>query len=164
MFWVLALIHINISLVGTCVFLSGVSKSGGCSIYTSYSMTPFRKDVFTPIWCNFHFIFRSQRKNSSDWGISSYLCKILFIINPFLLRESSCDKYFFELFNISICRMSCLENPFWRDHWFILQSWHHIANIIIYERPVFFDHGIYPFLLLLSFFKTCGFFINKVAH
>ena len=40
----------------TCVFLSCVSNPSGCSTYNSSSTTPFKKDILTSIWCNFHFI------------------------------------------------------------------------------------------------------------
>ena len=35
-------------------------KSFGRSMYTSSSITPFRKVVFPSIWCNFHFVLAAS--------------------------------------------------------------------------------------------------------
>ena len=40
----------------TCVLLFLTSKPCGFSMYTSSSITPFRKVFFTSIYCNFHFV------------------------------------------------------------------------------------------------------------
>jgi hypothetical protein len=91
-------------------------------IYTSSLMTPFRKGMFTSIWCNFHFILAARDMMALIEVYLATRSECLFIVNAFFLRKSMSEKSWFMLLNTSIRSMFYFDEPFGRYHILALQS------------------------------------------
>ena len=125
-------------------------------------MTPFKKVVFTSIWCNFHCILAAR---AMIVLIEVYLAtrKCLYIINSSLLRRAMSYKPCFIFLNNSINNMFYIIYPFVAYHILALRSRKYFPYIIFYNGLVLFCHGIEPFFILNGFFKQSRLLIYKIT-